>query len=54
MGTAEDLEWGLARVRDGEIRPVLDRVIPLRDASAAHRMLVASEVTGNLVLDPWA
>jgi NADPH:quinone reductase-like Zn-dependent oxidoreductase len=54
MGTAEDLEWGLARVRDGELRPVLDRVMPLREASAAHRMLVASEVTGNLVLDPWA
>ncbi len=54
MGTREDLEWGLAQVRAGAIRPLLDRVVPLREASSAHRLLAGSQISGNLALDPWS
>ena len=54
MGTREDLEWGLEQVGRGTIRPLLDRVLPLRDVAVAHRLLAGSEISGNLVLDPWA
>jgi NADPH:quinone reductase-like Zn-dependent oxidoreductase len=54
MGTKQDLEWGLEQVRAGAIRPLVDRVLPLREAAEAHRLLACSQVQGNLVLDPWA
>ena len=54
MGTKQDLEWGLEQVRAGKIRPLVDRVLPLRDAAEAHRLLAGSQVKGNLVLDPWS
>jgi NADPH:quinone reductase-like Zn-dependent oxidoreductase len=54
MGTTEELAWGLEQVRAGKIRPLLDRVLPLSEAAAAHRLVAASEVAGNLVLNPWA
>ena len=46
----EDLEWGLEQVGEGRIRPVLDRVLPLSQASEAHRAISANEVAGNIVL----
>ncbi len=50
----EDLEWGLAQVKAGKIKPLLDRAMPLRDAAEAHRLVANSEVKGNIVLLPWA
>ena len=49
----EDLEWGLAQVRAGKIKPSLDRALPLREAAEAHRLISSNQVTGNLVLLPW-
>ena len=46
----EDLEWGLEQVAQGRIRPVLDRVLPLSQASEAHRVIAANGVAGNIVL----
>jgi NADPH:quinone reductase len=54
MGNKEDLEWGLAKVRAGAIRPLMDKVMPLGEISAAHRLLSGSEILGNLALDPWS
>ena len=54
MGTPDELAWGLEQVRAGRIRPLLDRVLPLSEAAAAHRLVAASQVAGNLVLNPWA
>lgn len=54
MGSVADLEWGLELARTGKIRPLLDRVLPLRDAAEAHRLLAANQIRGNLVLNPWA
>jgi NADPH:quinone reductase-like Zn-dependent oxidoreductase len=53
MGSAQDLAWGLDLVRQGKITPLLDQVIPLREAAAAHELLAANRVKGNLVLSPW-
>ncbi len=50
----EDLEWGLDQVKAGNIKPLLDRALPLRDAAEAHRLISNSEVKGNIVLLPWA
>ena len=49
-----DLAWGLAQVRAGRIRPVLDRTLPLREAAEAHRLISRNQVAGNLALLPWA
>ena len=50
----QDLVWGLEQVKQGKIKPVLDRTLPLSDAAIAHRLIANNEVTGNLVLLPWA
>jgi NADPH:quinone reductase-like Zn-dependent oxidoreductase len=49
-----DMEFGLQLVSDGKIRPLLDRTMPLSEAADAHRLVANNEVTGNIVLLPWA
>ncbi len=51
---AQDLTWGLEQVRAGRIKPSLDRVLPLSQAAEAHRLNATNQVTGNIVLLPWA
>ncbi|MFQ5912191.1 MAG: zinc-binding alcohol dehydrogenase family protein [Nitrospinota bacterium] len=53
-GDAEDLKWGLEQARAGRIKPTLDRTLPLGQAAEAHRLISTNQVTGNLVLLPWA
>jgi NADPH:quinone reductase-like Zn-dependent oxidoreductase len=50
MGDVADLQWGFEKVKQGRIRPSLDRALPLEDAAEAHRLLAANKVRGNLVL----
>jgi NADPH:quinone reductase-like Zn-dependent oxidoreductase len=49
-----DMEFGLQLVREGKIRPLLDRTMPLSEAADAHRLVANNEVTGNIALLPWA
>ncbi len=49
-----DLELGLKLVKEGKIRPLLDRALPLRKAADAHRLIANSEVAGKIALLPWA
>ncbi|MEE9270403.1 MAG: zinc-binding dehydrogenase [Candidatus Krumholzibacteria bacterium] len=49
-----DLEWGLAQIRNGRIKPTLDRTLPLKDAAEAHRLVSTNQVSGSIVLLPWA
>ncbi len=50
----EDFNWGLEQVRVGRIKPLLDHTLPLSQAAEAHRLIAANQVTGNIVLLPWA
>ncbi len=50
----EDLEWGLEQIKAGRITPLLDRALPLSEAAEAHRLIANNEITGNIVLLPWA
>ena len=50
----EDFKWGLEQVRAGRIKPLLDRAFPLSEAAEAHRLISSNQVTGNIVLLPWA
>lgn len=50
--TRSELDEVVRLVDRGLIRPVVDRVMPLEDASLAHRRLMAAESTGRVVLKP--
>lgn len=52
MGDVADFRWGLQQIKAGNIRPLLDRVLPLSEAAEAHRLLASNAVNGNLVLKP--
>lgn len=39
-------------VKAGDLRPVIDRVMPMSEVRAAHQLLEDGEVLGKLVLDP--
>ena len=54
FGDVADYEWGIQQVREGRIKPSLDRALPLSQAAEAHRLISTNQVTGNLVLLPWA
>jgi NADPH:quinone reductase-like Zn-dependent oxidoreductase len=49
-----DMEFGLQLIREGRIRPLLDRTLPLSEAAQAHRLVANNEVAGSIVLLPWA
>jgi NADPH:quinone reductase-like Zn-dependent oxidoreductase len=40
--------WPL--LESGDVRPVIDRTVPLREAAAAHRALEAGEHVGKILL----
>jgi NADPH:quinone reductase-like Zn-dependent oxidoreductase len=49
MGDASDFEACLELVASGKVRPVIDEVFPLAQASAAHERLEAGEQLGKIV-----
>lgn len=53
-GDKSDLDWALQQVRAGHIKPVLERALPLSQAAEAHRLISTNNVTGDVVLLPWA
>jgi NADPH:quinone reductase-like Zn-dependent oxidoreductase len=44
------VDFGLARIARGELRPVIDTVLPIEQAAEAHRMLEANKNAGKVVL----
>lgn len=52
MGTMDELNEGLRLVKEGRIKPFLDRTFPLRDAAAAHTYIDSRKVQGSVVLVP--
>ena len=49
MGAAEDFEAALELVTSGRARPVIDEVLPLAEARAAHERLEAGDQLGKIV-----
>jgi len=47
-----DLEALLGLIRDGRLKPVIDRVLPLADAAEGERLLEEREVIGKVLLKP--
>jgi tumor protein p53-inducible protein 3 len=43
-------EFALPRFEGGELRPVIDTTLPLREAAEAHRMMEANRNAGKIVL----
>lgn len=52
MAPKGDLFPILAHAAAGRLRPVIDRVLPLAEAAAAHRLIESREVFGKIVLIP--
>lgn len=52
MGSKGDLFRILQLVEEGRLKPVLDRVMPLEEASKAHALLSGRSSFGNVVLTP--
>jgi NADPH:quinone reductase-like Zn-dependent oxidoreductase len=52
MGRRSELVEVLKFVRDGRLKPVVDRVLPLDQAREAHRLIEAREHFGKIVLVP--
>jgi NADPH:quinone reductase-like Zn-dependent oxidoreductase len=42
----------LALAAEGRLRPIIDRVMPMRDAAEAHRLIESRSVFGKVVLVP--
>ncbi len=54
FGDVEDYAWGIEQVREGRIKPLLDRTLPLSQAGESHRLISTNQVTGSIVLLPWS
>jgi NADPH:quinone reductase-like Zn-dependent oxidoreductase len=52
MGTMADLYEVLGHVFAGRLKPVVDRVFPLKDLRAAHEYLEKSQMFGKIVVNP--
>ncbi len=42
--------WGLPRLADGRMRPVIDRVLPVTSVSEAHTRLESNRAVGKIVM----
>jgi len=52
MGTMSELHQVLAHVFSGQLKPVVDKTFPLREARAAHERMQHSEQFGKIILNP--
>ena len=48
----QDLERALRLASSGALRVLIDRILPLRDAAAAHRLVEGDALLGKVILDP--
>src|SRR2546426_5180406 len=48
----EDLERALQLGRSGAFKVLIERIMPLHESAAAHRLVDKNEAVGKVVLDP--
>ena len=48
----ESMQWLIELASRGELRPVIDRELPLEEAAEAHRAIEARETFGKVILRP--
>ncbi len=48
----EDVERSLRLAAAGQIRLQINRIMPLREAAAAHRLVEEQQLCGKIILDP--
>ena len=51
--TLEDLRTALAMIEAGQVRPLIDRVLPFTEVAQAHALLENRQVNGRIVLSGW-
>ena len=47
-----DVEKALEAAASGKIRTMIDRIMPLREAAEAHRIVEQNQTQGKVILDP--
>jgi NADPH:quinone reductase len=47
-----DVEKALDAAREGKIRAIINRMLPLHQAVEAHRIVEQNQIAGKIVLDP--
>lgn len=51
--TLEELRTALALIAAGQVKPLIDRVLPFPDVAQAHALLESRQVNGRIVLSGW-
>ncbi|MNO58276.1 Zinc-binding dehydrogenase [compost metagenome] len=54
VGDIEDFAAWLDPIREGKVKPVIDSVLPLSEATRAHERIGSNQARGSIVLLPWA
>jgi NADPH:quinone reductase-like Zn-dependent oxidoreductase len=49
-----DVYKALDAARQGKIRAIIYRTMPLREAAEAHRIVERNQIVGKIILDPTA
>jgi len=52
MGSIDELQRGLALLRDGKVKAIVDRTYPMSETAQAHRYIESRAVRGKVVLVP--
>jgi D-arabinose 1-dehydrogenase-like Zn-dependent alcohol dehydrogenase len=47
-----DVDKALQAARAGKIRAIIGRIMPLREAAEAHRIVEGNQTSGKVILDP--
>ncbi|KVL88910.1 alcohol dehydrogenase [Burkholderia stagnalis] len=53
MGTMEDLRKSIAMLANGQVKPVISKVLPFSEIASAHEMLDTRAVEGRVVMQGW-